>query len=209
MTGDISRDSYRNALAERIGREAADTLRGSVVGIAGLGGLGSNIALLLARSGVGKLVVADYDSVELSNIHRQGYPLSSVGMRKTDAIVKEIERINPWCTVEKHDIMLDRDNVSLFDGCDIVCEALDVAENKIMLIESLSSRGKKIVSGNGMAGMGDANSIVTRKIGNSLYVCGDGSSDVKETGSLSASRVAVCAAHQANAVIRLLLGMEP
>ena len=206
---DISHDSYRRALAERIGREAADALEGSTVGIAGLGGLGSNIALLLARSGVGRLVIADFDTVELSNIHRQGYPLSSIGMRKTDAVAKEIERINPWCTVEKHDIRLDRDNVSVFGGCDVVCEALDDAGQKIMLIESLSSMGKRIVSGNGMAGMGDANSIVTRKAGNSLYICGDGSSDVKETGSLSASRVAVCAAHQANAAIRLLLGMEP
>ena len=209
MAGDISRESYRRALAERIGREAADVLEGSTVGIAGLGGLGSNIALLLARSGVGRLVIADFDTVELSNIHRQGYPLSSIGMKKTDAVIQEIGRINPWCTVEKHDIRLDRDNVSIFGGCDVVCEALDDAGQKIMLIESLSSMGKRIVSGNGMAGMGDANSIVTRKVGNSLYICGDGSSDVKEIGSLSASRVAVCAAHQANAAIRLLLGMEP
>ncbi len=209
MAGDTSRESYRSALAERIGREAADALGGSTVGIAGLGGLGSNIALLLARSGVGRLVIADFDTVELSNIHRQGYPLSSVGMKKTDAVAKEIERINPWCTVEKNDIRLDRDNVSIFGGCDVVCEALDDARQKIMLIESLSSMGKRIVSGNGMAGMGDANSIVTRKAGSSLYICGDGSSDVKDTGSLSASRVAVCAAHQANATIRLLLGMEP
>ena len=209
MTGGISRESFRNALADRMGREAADKLEGSTVGIAGLGGLGSNIALLLARSGVGRLVVADFDTVELSNIHRQGYPLSSVGMKKTDAVALEIERVNPWCTVEKHDMRRDRDNVSIFSGCDIVCEALDEAGQKIMLIESLSAMGKTVVSGNGMAGTGDANSIVTRKAGDRLYICGDGESDVKETGSLSASRVAVCAAHQANAVVRLLLGMEP
>ncbi len=209
MTGDVPRDSYRRALAERIGREAADALEKATVGIAGLGGLGSNIALLLARSGVGKLVVADFDTVELSNIHRQRYPLSSVGMKKTDAVALEIERVNPWCTVEKHDIRLNRDNISVFDGCDVVCEALDDARQKIMLIESLSPRGKRIVSGNGMAGMGDANSIVTRRIGDRIYVCGDGSSDVREAGSLYASRVAICAAHQANAAVRLLLGMEP
>ena len=209
MTDGVSRESYRNALAERIGREAAERLGGSTVGIAGLGGLGSNIALLLARSGVGKLVITDFDTVELSNIHRQNYPLSAIGMKKTDAVAREIGRVNPWCTVEKHDIRLDRDNVSVFSGCDVVCEALDDAERKIMLIESLSSMGKTTVSGNGMAGMDCANSIVTRKAGNKLYICGDGESDVKEKGSLSASRVALCAAHQANAVIRLLLGMEP
>ena len=208
MTG-ISRESYRKALADRMGQEAAAALEGSTVGIAGLGGLGSNIALLLARSGAGRLVVADFDTVELSNIHRQDYPLSSVGMKKTDAIVREIERVNPWCKVEAHDIRIGRDDVSIFEGCDVVCEALDDAEQKVMLIESLSKMGKRIVSGNGMAGMGDANSIITRKVGTSLYICGDGKSDVKEEGSLSASRVAVCAAHQANAAVRLILGMEP
>ena len=208
MTG-ISRESYRKALADRMGQEAAAALEGSTVGIAGLGGLGSNIALLLARSGAGRLVVADFDTVELSNIHRQDYPLSSVGMKKTDAIVREIERVNPWCKVEAHDIRIGRDDVSIFEGCDVVCEALDDAEQKVMLIESLSKMGKRIVSGNGMAGMGDANSIITLKVGNSLYICGDGKSDVKEEGSLSASRVAVCAAHQANAAVRLILGMEP
>ena len=208
MTG-ISRESYRKALADRMGQEAAAALEGSTVGIAGLGGLGSNIALLLARSGVGRLVVADFDTVELSNIHRQDYPLSSVGMKKTDAIVREIERVNPWCKVEAHDIRIGRDDVSIFEGCDVVCEALDDAEQKVMLIESLSKMGKRIVSGNGMAGMGDANSIITRKVGNSLYICGDGKSDVKEEGSLSASRVAVCAEHKANAAVRLILGMEP
>lgn len=209
MTDGISRESYRNALADRIGREAADALDGSTVGIAGLGGLGSNIALLLARSGVGKLVIADFDTVEIPNIHRQNYPLSSLRMKKTDAITAEIERVNPWCSVEGHDIKLDRDNTSIFSECDIVCEALDDAGQKIMLIESLSAMGKTVISGNGMAGLGDANSIVTRKVGDRLYICGDGGSDVKEVGSLSATRVAVCAAHQANAAVRLLLGMEP
>ena len=209
MADGISRESFRNALADRMGREAAHVLEASTVGIAGLGGLGSNIALLLARSGVGRLVIADFDTVELSNIHRQSYPISSIGLKKTEAVALEIERVNPWCEIKRHDIRLDRDNLSVFSGCDIVCEALDDARQKIMLVETLTSMGKTVVSGNGMAGLGEANSIMTDKIGNNLYVCGDRVSDVNEEGSLSASRVAVCAAHQANAVVRLLLGMEP
>ena len=200
---------FYDALAIRIGKNDACRLKDSTVGIAGLGGLGSNIALLLARSGIGGLVIADDDTVELSNIHRQCYPLESIGMKKTDAVAMEINRVNPFCKVEKHDIRLDEGNLNIFSDCDIVCEAFDSAENKIMLIEGLSAMGRTVVSGNGMAGKGPANSIITRKVGNGLYICGDGVSDVKEEGSLMPSRVTVCAAHQANAVIRIILGLEP
>ena len=200
---------FYDALAIRIGKNDACRLKDSTVGIAGLGGLGSNIALLLARSGIGGLVIADDDTVELSNIHRQCYPLESIGMKKTDAVAMEINRVNPFCKVEKHDIRLDEGNLNIFSDCDIVCEAFDSAENKIMLIEGLSAMGRTVVSGNGMAGKGPANSIITRKVGNGLYICGDGVSDVKEEGNLMPSRVTVCAAHQANAVIRIILGLEP
>ena len=205
----VTEKEFFDALAVRVGKEDADRLKGSAVGVAGLGGLGSNIAVLLARSGVGRMVVADDDTVELSNIHRQCYSLDCIGMKKTDAIVKEITRINPFCTVEKHDVRLTENNLDIFAGCDIVCEAFDNAENKIMLIENLSKMGKTVVSGNGMAGKGQANSIVTRKVGDSIYICGDGTSDVNTEGSLMPSRVTVCAAHQANAVVRIIMGLEP
>ena len=205
----VSEQEFFDALAGRLGKDTVGKLRSSTVGVAGLGGLGSNIAMLLARSGVGRLVIADFDTVELSNIHRQNYPLGSIGLKKTAATAKEIERINPWCKVEQHDVKITKKNISIFSDCDVVCEAFDDAEQKIMLIESLSAMNKKIISGNGMAGKGPANSIVTRKVGNDIYICGDGVSDTKEEGSLMPSRVAICAAHQANAAIRLILGLEP
>lgn len=203
-----SEQEFYYALAGRLGKDVTDKLRSSTIGIAGLGGLGSNIAMLLVRSGVGRLVIADSDTVELSNIHRQNYPLDSVGMKKTVATAKEIKRINPWCRVEQHNVKITKDNVSIFSDCDVVCEAFDDAEQKIMLIESLSAMNKKIVSGNGMAGIQSANSIVTKKVGNDIYLCGDGITDV-EGNSLMPSRVTVCAAHQANAAIRIILGLEP
>ena len=204
----ITRESYCQALAERIGKDAASELSRSTVGIAGLGGLGSNIALLLARSGVGRLVIADFDKVELSNIHRQSYPLEYVGMMKTDALESEIMRVNPWCTVEKHPVKITKENVRIFRDCDIVCDAFDDSGEKVKLINSLSEMGIPVISGNGMAGDGPANSIVTKELGKNLYVCGDGVSDVKECGTLTATRVAVCAAHQAHAAIRILLGKK-
>ena len=205
----VTEKEFYDALASRIGKGEACKLRDSTVGIAGLGGLGSNIAVILARSGVGRLVIADHDTVELSNIHRQCYPLESIGMKKTDAVMMEINRVNPFCKVEKHDIELDESSLDIFSDCDIVCEAFDSAENKIMLIEGLSAMGKTVISGNGMAGKGPANSIITRKVGDSIYICGDGISDVDDEGSLIPSRVTVCAAHQANAVIRIISGLEP
>ena len=205
----VTEKEFYDALAGRIGKDDACKLKNATVGIAGLGGLGSNIAVLLARTGVGRLVIADDDTLELSNIHRQCYPLDSIGMKKTDAVEKEIAKVNPFCKIDKHDIRITKDNIGIFSGCDVVCEAFDGADSKIMLIEKLSKMDKKVVSGNGMAGKGPANSIVTRKVGNGLYICGDGVSDVKEEGSLMPSRVSVCAAHQANAVIRIILGLEP
>ena len=205
----VTEKEFYDALAGRIGKGETCKLRDSAVGIAGLGGLGSNIAVILARSGVGRLVIADHDTVELSNIHRQCYPLESIGMKKTDAVMMEINRVNPFCKVEKHDIELDESSLDIFSDCDIVCEAFDSAENKIMLIEGLSAMGKTVISGNGMAGKGPANSIITRKVGDSIYICGDGISDVDDEGSLIPSRVTVCAAHQANAVIRIISGLEP
>ena len=204
----ISEKEFYDALASRLSKDTTDKLKSSTIGIAGLGGLGSNIAMLLARSGVGKLIIADFDTVELSNIHRQSYPLDSVGMKKAAAIAKEIERINPWCKVEQRNVKITKDNVSIFSDCDVVCEAFDNAEQKIMLIESLSKMNKKIISGNGMAGIASANSIITKKIGSDIYICGDGITDVKDN-SLMPSRVTVCAAHQANAAIRVILGLEP
>ena len=205
----VSEEGYYQALSERIGEENLRRLKDSTVGVAGLGGLGSNIAMLLVRSGVGKLVIADCDIVELSNIHRQNYALEYVGRKKTDAVADQISKINPWCRVEAHDIRITKDNVSIFSDCDVVCEAFDDAEQKVMLIESLSAMGKRIVSGNGMAGNGPANDIITKKVGNDIYLCGDGHSDVRSEGSLMPSRVAVCAAHQANAAVRTVLGLEP
>lgn len=202
----ITRESYYAALSERLGHDTSKKLSEACIGIAGLGGLGSNAALQLARSGVGRLVITDFDSVDLANVHRQCYPLESVGKAKTDALEKEIMRVNPWCVVEKHNIRITPENISVFDHCTIIIEAFDKAEEKIMLAENL--RDKMLIMGNGMAGTGPADDIVTKRVGKNLIVCGDGTSDVDKDGSFLSSRVAVCAAKQANAALRIILGLE-
>lgn len=208
----ISREAILEARLSRMGENTVHILSQATVGIAGLGGLGSHIAAALARMGVGKLVLADFDRVELANLHRQYYLLSQVGMEKTQALVQQLEAVDPYLTYETHQTRITPENLpKLFGSCQVLCEAFDRPEEKAMLVETALERLPDIlvISGSGMAGMGSANLIHTRKAMGRLYLCGDEVSQVEREGSLFASRVQVCAAHQANGVLRLLLGLEP
>ena len=188
----------------------AQKLHKATVGIAGLGGLGSNIAISLARIGVGHLILVDYDVVEPTNINRQQYFLDQLGLPKTEAIKATIKRITPFTKVTAHNLKITEDNaLELFQSCDAVAEAFDSAEQKIMLIETLQSECPQIplVAASGMAGTDPANLIKTKKMGN-LYICGDFTSEAKPGSGLMAPRVAVCANHQANQIVRLLVGID-
>lgn len=179
------------------------------VGIAGCGGLGSNIAISLARSGIGKLVIADFDIVEPTNLNRQQYFVKHLGMLKTDALKGLIADINPYVEVETVNRKINESNaIEVFGSCNIVCEAFDNPVSKAVLVNTLLEQSSdiKVVSGSGMAGIEDCNLIKTKKIGQRLVICGDGISEAKEGAGLMAPRVAVCAGHQANAVLRILSG---
>jgi sulfur carrier protein ThiS adenylyltransferase len=185
-------------------------LRRKTVGIAGAGGLGSNCAVALARCGVGRLVIADYDVVSESNLNRQFYFRDQLGMKKTDALAVNLRRIDPEITLEIHDLMLDRGNIlSVFSACDVIVEAFDLAEQKQMLIETVLSLmpGKPLVVGLGMAGYGMNGSIHLRKEGN-LYICGDETSEVSDDLPPIAPRVGMVANMQANVVLEILLSEE-
>lgn len=205
----VTKKSLYQARVERHGEEAVQKLQSACVGIAGLGGLGSHIAVSLARMGVGKLVLADFDRVDVTNLHRQQYFVEQVGLLKTEALADTLRKIDPWIQLELHPVRLTPKNIStIFGSCPILCEAFDKAEEKAMLLETVLAELPHtiVVSGSGMAGMASVNKIQTRKAMSRLYLCGDGETDVAEYGSLFASRVAVCAGHQAHMVLRLLLG---
>ncbi len=189
-----------------------EKVKSAVVGIAGLGGLGSTVAASLARLGVGTLVLADFDIVEPSNLNRQNYFVEHIGMRKTAATAETLRRINPYLTVRTHDVLLDRTNVStLFGNVAVLVEAVDSAETKAMIAESFHAMhpGIPLVMASGMAGHASANAIRTRRIGRNTFVTGDMELETREGRGLMAPRVTVAAAHQANAVLRLLLGEPP
>lgn len=207
----IARESIRAARVGRMGEQAVHRLESAAVGIAGLGGLGSHIAVLLARMGVGRLVLVDFDRVDLTNLHRQCYDLNQIGLYKTQAIAAALKRIDPYLTCELHTERVTPANAAaLLGGCAIVCEAFDRSDQKAMLTETLLTQcpGCVIVSGSGMAGTASVNAIQTRRAMSRLYLCGDGEADVTREGSLTASRVAACAAHQAHMVLRLILGQD-
>ena len=185
-------------------------LRRSSVGIAGAGGLGSNVAVALARAGVGRLVIADFDRVEPANLSRQQYFIDQVGERKVVALRENLLAINPYSLYEVHDVRINRKNAArVFSRVDVLVEAFDRAEAKEMLIEACLSKfpGRPIVAASGLAGYGGNRRVHTRKMGN-LYICGDESSQCPKGVSPMAPRVALVAAMQANLVVELLVKMK-
>jgi sulfur carrier protein ThiS adenylyltransferase len=182
-------------------------LSAKVVGIAGAGGLGSNCAVALARVGVGKLVIADFDIVSQENLNRQYFFASQVGQKKVDALRENIAAINPSVVVETHDLRLDRENIPrLFGGCDIIVEAFDLAEMKLMIAETVIENfpDKYLVMGSGLAGFGNNNSIRTTRTGN-IFVCGDLVNETSDRLPPLGPRVGIVANMQANQVLELLI----
>jgi sulfur carrier protein ThiS adenylyltransferase len=184
-------------------------VKNSSVGIAGLGGLGSAIAIALARVGVGKLVLVDFDVVEPSNLNRQQYFIDQIGMYKVDAIKQNLQRINPYIDYDTQTVLLTAENVpKIFDSVDVLVEAFDAPNTKTMLLETFSRSypEKQIVMASGLAGFEPSNTIITRKMGKTLTIVGDLVTEAKPGTGLMSPRVGVAAHHQANAVLRILLG---
>ncbi|WP_103633799.1 sulfur carrier protein ThiS adenylyltransferase ThiF [Campylobacter concisus] len=205
------REVLRSMIASRNSPELNLALSKAVIGVAGLGGLGSNIALSLARVGVKKLVLADFDVVEPSNLNRQQYFVRHIGLKKTQALKELINDVNPFVEVEAHDIFLDEKNVaSVFGECEILCEAFDNVAGKAMILNEAgaSLKEKKIIGASGMAGYFSSNLIKTIKFAKNVYLCGDLTNEAKIGQGLMAPRVAICANHEANLAIRLLMGLE-
>lgn len=186
-------------------RNIQHKLKAASVAIAGLGGLGSNIAFMLARSGVGHILLIDYDRVEPSNLNRQQYLIKHIGMYKTQALKMQLSEVNPYIDIKTKNIKLDSNNIEeTLSGFNIVCEAFDNAECKAELVNAVLERLKDtfVVAASGMAGLGSANNIKTVHPMNRLYICGD--MKTNEDAGLAATRAALCAAHQANAVLRII-----
>ncbi|MBU0485791.1 MAG: sulfur carrier protein ThiS adenylyltransferase ThiF [Proteobacteria bacterium] len=179
------------------------------VGIMGIGGLGSMVAVAMARIGVGRLLLADYDVVEPSNLNRQQYFVDQIGMKKTEAMKENLSRVNPYLTIELFDGELTEESIpEVFKDVDVLAECFDGAEMKAAGLRAALTRlkGKGYVGSSGVAGYADNNMIRTQKIYDKVYIVGDRESAAAPGQGLMAPRVGIAAHHQANQLLRILLG---
>lgn len=187
-------------------RAALESVR---VGIAGAGGLGSNCAMHLVRSGVKHITIADFDVVNESNLNRQFFFRDQIGQKKVEAIKANLLRIEPDADICAVDMRLDASSArEVFADCAIVVEAFDAVDAKVMLVSAFASSGKKLVTASGLAGWGRSNAMKVRKMGN-IVAIGDGETSVGDGAAPVSPRVGIAAAMEANAVVSLLLGCEP
>lgn len=207
-----SREELEALMASRHTPGVHARIRQATVGIAGVGGLGSAVAIALARIGVGTLIVVDFDVVEPSNLNRQQYFVDQIGMPKVDALVENLSRINPYVNVVSHQCRITPNNLQeLFGTVDVMVEAFDRADQKAMLATHFGKQFPQVplVLATGLAGHMPSNTIVTRKMGRSMIIVGDLETAAAPGTGLMAPRVGVAAHHQANAVLRIILGEDP
>jgi len=206
-----SADEFESLMMARHTPGVHQKIKKSVVGIAGLGGLGSTVALALARVGVGTLILVDFDVVEPSNLNRQQYFTHQIGIPKVEALRETLSKANPYVKVLTHQVKVERDNVEkIFKEADVIVEAFDRAEEKAMLINAVSEKmpDKYIVAASGVAGFGESNEIKTVRFSSRIFIIGDQKTEAKPGTGLMAPRVGIAAHHQANLVLRILLGEE-
>jgi sulfur carrier protein ThiS adenylyltransferase len=188
--------------------ELAERMKRATVGIAGLGGLGSNVAVALARADVGRLILCDFDRVDESNLNRQQYFVDQVGRSKVECVIENLRRINPQVALEGCRVRLTGENVAaIFGEADVIAECFDTVQAKQMIVETVLARMRApIVTVSGLAGYGRSNEIVTRRISERLIMVGDGTSGIDTVKLLTAARVGIAAMHQANAILELIMG---
>ena len=198
------------ALHKGLSPEQSSLLQAAQVAIFGLGGLGSNVAMWLARLGVGRLLLYDFDKVELSNLNRQYYFVEDVGEYKAVALLKHLRAVNPYGDYQSRVVRLTQDNLAELVGtAPIICEALDKPETKALLVNGVleSFPDKFLVAASGLAGFGTSASMQVRQITPHFYLCGDGSSSFLDL-PLCGARVGLCAAQEALTIARIILQME-
>ena len=191
-------------------KKIKEKLKNSTIGIAGLGGLGSNAAIALARAGIGKLVLVDFDKIEKSNLLRQYYFLDQIGKPKTLALHDNIKKINPNVIIDSYNEKLKKGSMEKrFKNVDVVIEALDNAVTKILFIEEILTKlpNTPIVAASGVAGYGHCDRISTKRLGN-LYLCYDERAPSSDDDVLLAPRVALMGNWEANLALEIILGED-
>lgn len=202
-----STNHFEEAIGNAFGADNLEKIQQVTIGIAGAGGLGSNCAVNLVRSGFTKFIIVDFDHIEYSNLNRQFYFYDQVGRPKVEALQENLLRINPTLQVKIHQQKIEHHNIEgLFQQCHVIVEAFDQARYKKMLVEQYSNGDKLIVSASGIAGWGKSDEVKTHKIKDNFYIVGDLSSQVSKELPPCAPRVAIAAAKQADIILAYVLG---
>jgi sulfur carrier protein ThiS adenylyltransferase len=206
--GDRFDNSFYDQITTRNSAEIKEKISQAIIGIAGCGGLGSNAAIALARIGIKKLVIADFDKVEPSNLNRQQFFISDIGKNKADALALFIKKFNPFIVVKKHIIKLSLENIfKVYEDCPIIIEAFDKVSEKAMIVKAFGDKrfkNKFLITGSGLAGYSSSNLIKTSKLSNNIFVCGDNKNEGNEKNGVMAPRVMITAGHQANIAVSLI-----
>lgn len=171
------------------------------IGIAGAGGIGSNVARLLAQAGMSHLLLVDFDVVAPDNLNRQFYSMDQIGRLKVDCLKQNLQSIHPGMRVDTLVQRLVPDTMArIFSDCDVVVEGLDDPTAKKHLVEALADAGIPVVSASGIAGYA-TDTISIRKIGN-CHIVGDFSTDITHA-PLFPPKIAMIAARMAQMVLAL------
>lgn len=199
-------NAFEAGLSKYLNPEQLMKMQKAHIGIAGAGGLGSNCAAMLVRCGFNHIKIVDMDEVSASNLNRQNYTLDQVGLGKVAALKENLCKINPALKIEVIHQKIEKDNIeSMFADCDILIEALDVPEMKVLFVETFAGKKKFVVSVSGLAGFGDSDRIKVKKIRPDFYMVGDFVSDIKCKPPLAPS-VTIAAAKQADLVLAHVIG---
>lgn len=202
-------NEFEIAIQSLLGKERFLRVQNYRVGIAGAGGLGSNCALNLVRSGFKHLIVVDFDIVNASNLNRQFYWLGQVGEVKVKALEHNLRLINPELDFDGINKVITSENINeIFTDCDVLVEALDSAPAKKMFLNGCLELGKVVIAASGLAGFGNTDAVVVKKITDKFFMVGDLCSEVNETNPPFAPKVNIVAAKQADLVLQYIMGLS-
>lgn len=205
----LTKEEWTEALVSRHGKSRQEKFARGRVAICGLGGLGSRVAELLTRAGVGYLRLVDFDKLEPTNLNRQFYFADQLGRYKADALAENLKRISPYTELEIHKENVTEQNLpALLRGVDVIVEAFDAPAAKALLVNGAreTSPSVPLVAASGMAGLSSGNSMEIRSLSPFFYLCGDGTTGIEAGDGLYGARVAICAAQEALVVLQLLAG---
>jgi sulfur carrier protein ThiS adenylyltransferase len=202
--------SFEKITKKYFSKQQYKKISSTVIGIAGAGGLGSNCAIFLVRCGFKNFVIADFDIVEDVNLNRQCYFIENIGKPKVECLKEIMLKINPECSIRIHKILIDENNAKeIFKDCNVIIEAFDKPECKAMIVNTFLNSDKLIVSASGLAGFGNSNRIITKKVRENFYLIGDGVSTVeKDKNPPLAPCVNIAAAKEADAVLEWILSSD-